>query len=563
MPSKKAPKKSKQENLTQFYNVDFKFNPERTEYFKNMIDSFKRNRHGELVPKKNSKLVASAETIKNATGSELIDYDKLISIYGEDNVAQFRPTYDSITLARLHDNIRRDGATFRSLLFFVNFILGSDIELSMKLPRAFANQSRADKQLKILQQNETFLNLLDDLAEQDRIVDQKTNLEDLLFNGLGVGRSVIIKKTDQYGLTTDLLPLSSFSLGDVYVDVRNHKLLAVQYKDFETDHQLILAKDMVYFIPIPYHTTPWKKWFGHSILEPLMSITGSNRITYEIGIPEVSKRGYAPTQLIQTNFKSDAKMAEFQRSIDPLKTIVFNGPMPIKHEIINPQVDVMQLVDKGKEIDKKVYRDTTVPLVVGFQDEQNRATAHYSLNQWTVSVLVFIRSRLNNTLGPQYYSPNLQALMKKQKIRKTETEMLYQSGNNTLYLNKIQENRENILKSTIPEPFIVELHVKNISFDPFIEMSSAVISMVKAGGINWEIGLEMMGLEKYNERMKIWNEQNMFKQNEILSLEQEQNKIEFYGEKPELEKEGEIGFNTPEEKTKNTQIPFLKRTAQE
>lgn len=504
------------------WQIDYNFNPERSDYYNTILNSYDKNeKTGELTPKKGSEVKASADTIQNKIQKKLLSEADLKEIYGPNNVATFQPTYDRIFLARLHDNIRRDGATFRSLLFFVTFALGADISLIPKLTRAFANNERTKAKVDELANNETYMQLLDDLAEVDRTVDLKTNLEDLLFNGLAVGHSVLVKKTNSAGLVETLLPLSSFSLGNVYVDKRNwNKILAIQYKDFDPEGQVLLAEDIIHFIPYPYHTTPWKKWFGHSILEPLVSITNSNRVTYEIAIPEVSKRAYAPTQVINTNLTNPEKIQELQMKLDPMKTVVWNGPEKIEHQVINPQVDIMSLIEKGKSIDEKVFRDTTVPKVVGFADE-NRSVAHYSLNQWTVSTLAHIRSRLDQTLDPEYYMPNTKAILKMRNINATEMQLMNSIGQTPLYLETLNQNRQQIIESDIPVPFRVGLLVKNITFDPFVETSAGVIGLVQNNIISWDIALEILGLEKYIERMQSYKDENSLMNNQILTMDQQ------------------------------------------
>jgi len=439
------------------------------------------------------------EQIAGAIGEDLFDEKRFLAIHPE--AIAITPQYKRDFLARIHDNVWRDGATNRSLLFLLTFMLGKKTSLTMRVPRAFASPQKEQEELDRLMKDQANLDMLDELAEIDRTCFLRQRLKDLVFQGHAVGRSVCVKKYNSEYIPEFLIPLSSLSLGNWYVDKRNYQPLAVEYKEFDPKNSIILVKDIIHYEVNNYHFTPNKFWMGRSSIEHLVTVTEGNRITNEIAVPEISKRSFAPIQIIQTNMKSDAKISQLQEGLDPLKTIVINGEM-LEVKTIDLQVKIMDLIEKTKETDKKIYRDLTIPLVVAFQDEQNRSTAQYALNQWTVSVLEDKRTDLQEVLDRDWYRPNIQAILRKQNYDKFLNQARQDLVRTPLNTTALDQQRRYILTAPVQIPFDVVVVYENHNFDTFIEKTASVTTLKREGFINVPIGLEMLGLQKYIAQMK-------------------------------------------------------------
>ena len=97
------------------------------------------------------------------------------------------------------------------------------------------------------------------------------------------------------------------------------------------------------------------------------------------------------------------------------------------HKVDLNNINLKELYDSIIESQKEIFRSFGIALVFAFQDEQNRATAQFSSNLMRVTKLTKIRTRLRNVLEPQWYEPNLRALMKR---RQKETGLKNHHWNN-------------------------------------------------------------------------------------------------------------------------------------
>ena len=231
--------------------------------------------------------------------------------------------------------------------------------------------------------------------------------------GRHFGRSVLVKQYDENGIPIRLIPLASVKLGKVYVDSETWELIGIEYKDYPDEHRIIKVEDMIHYEANDYHITPNSRYFGLGDSEPVMHIAASLRVTNEIAIPEMRTQGWAPLDILQfPELGSQESLEAIKDQIKPGKRMIL-GKGSVVHTKVDLQGDLEKTLKSVEESTKDILRAYGVPLVVAFQDEQNSATAGYALNQMKVSVFEKHRTKLRNVLEPQWYGPNLRALLKK------------------------------------------------------------------------------------------------------------------------------------------------------
>ena len=418
---------------------------------------------------------------------------QLKSIYPNASPTVMLDPLKATTKTRLHDNVRRDGSTFRGLLFLVYFLLGKEISLVFDVNRKFANAKRRDEELKAIEENGDYLAILEDLMNRDDDVDLFNRMAELVFSAEAFGRSVQIKKYDKKGFPCELIPLSSPRLGRVFVDRKTWRFLGVEYLDYPKSNNILPYKDIIHHEVNDFHITPNSRYFGIPSIESTMSIGERNRSANEIAVPEIMKRMFAPLQLVKTNTKSEAKLLEIKNKWRPGKTLFINDDIevtvvPLQHDLEKIQTAVM-------EGSKDIYRGLTVPLVVAFQDEQNRATAEETMNQWYESVLAFKRNQLNNLMWLQWYKPQLMKIFEDRTMERVALE-----GNALSYLMDKARNPEQyeIL------PFRVRLEFANVNPTSKIEIAKSVLGAFDRNLLSPEITRKELGYGQYEQDMKAY-----------------------------------------------------------
>jgi hypothetical protein len=395
----------------------------------------------------------------------------------------------------LHENYRRDGATRRALEFLAEFTLGERTELAMRPVTSFATQAREDAEVKQLMSDPENLDLLDQLATIDENVSLNDNLNALFTSGRHFGRSVLVKQYDENGIPIRLIPLASVKLGKVYVDSETWELIGIEYRDYPDEHRIIKPEDMIHYEANDYHITPNSRYFGLGDSEPVMHIAASLRVTNEIAIPEMRTQGWAPLDILQfPELGSQESLEAIKDQIKPGKRMIL-GKGSVIHTKVDLQGDLEKTLKSVEESTKDILRAYGVPLVVAFQDEQNRATAGYALNQMKVSVLEKHRTKLRNVLEPQWYNRNLLALLRKRNGTAPKEEGMIPALERSA---KILELDSEVLQL----PFKPKMIFKDKSFDSFLEKSAALLGWLNAGGLTIPMALEEAGLDQHVEPMK-------------------------------------------------------------
>lgn len=491
--------------------------PERSIYYEEIIKAIGNQDYGGEIKTAS----VSTATLESATNSLLLNQAQLKRAYPY-AVALTNPlTYDF--LARVHDNIRRDGAPRRCIKTIVTFMLGKRPKPELDTKQHFASEDDKKIALKELQQDTNNQELLTRLMDIDKNCNVRKAWKSLAFLGMAYGRAVCVKQYDNEHLPKNLIVLSSLRLGQVWVDSRDWRFLGVEYLDYSTERRILQAKDIIHYEYDDYPITPNSRYFGMPIFEGLTALIESNRITSEVVIPELSKKAFAPQQLIVVpDAKSKEKLAEIASLIVPGKTAVLRKMVDVK--TIPLVVDILMQTQKIKDVDQKVFRDSQVPVGIAFPSEPNRATMDEELNQWEEGPLEDIRTDFRDLVEPQWYEPNAKQIkLNKQMSLTRSTDPL--AMNNWANLIGPKPTFTDLEKITLD--FKINLVFTNIQIEGMVNKAAAVIGYKNAGIIDEIVALKIAGLEQYIDELRDRRTQNIFanKLNEKNLYNAEKNRI--------------------------------------
>jgi hypothetical protein len=367
---------------------------------------------------------------------------------------------------RIHENVRRDGGTKLALSILSYFMLGKNTTISLGLPRRYANKARETAALQMIQNNEDYLNMLEEIMNRDDELDMVQRQIALIASGNAFGRAVQVRQYDGEGFPIRNIPLASARLGRVWVDKKTWKFLGVEYKDYVKNKRILLAKDIIHYEVDDWHITPNGLYYGLSTAENVIAIGERNRVANETSMPEIIKSLWAPIMLVKaTGPRSAAKMREMVANFKRGKTIFYNDDIEITVIPLTHDLEKLNLVTKDGE--KAILRAFTVPIGTAFEDDPNRATLEKSLEQWYNGPLKFKRSQLDEVMWKQHYRPQVEKMM--------------------------------VAGEQIP--FRIETQFENIRTDSFLDMSSALLGWVNAGLLNGDIARTEANLGKYNDDM--------------------------------------------------------------
>ena len=187
---------------------------------------------------------------------------------------------------------------------------------------------------------------------------------------------------------------------------------------------------------------------------------------------------------------------------------------------IDLQVPILDLIEATEKTEKEIFRVMTVPHSVGFQETENRATAQYDLTQWTVSTLESKRSDIRDVMERDYYHPSLKIMLRNLQIQQTQENFMSLGSMNPIAGSQYQADLTALQNEPMEEPeFKFKLEFENIVFDTFIERTAAIIGLKQNGFITTDIGLELAGLERFIDRMKIEEENQMLMDMAMMEAE--------------------------------------------
>lgn len=448
-------------------------------------------------------------SLKGASSEYALDYlDKidpvserqLKSIFPNASPTQMEDPLSTVTKTRLHDNVRRDPSTQRSLFFIVFFLLGKDISLTFEAARKFATEERREREVKAIQNNMQYLDILEDLMNRDDEVDLKTRLAELVFSAEAFGRSVQIKKYNRKGFPCKLIPLSSTRLGHIWIDRKTWDFLGVEYLDYPRNNNILLAKDIIHYEVNDFHITPNSRYFGMPSIESTMAIAERNRSANEKAVPEIMSKMWAGTNIYKIlGAHSEQKINEIMGKVKPGKDLYINEQVEVNSVELKHDLDkIMNAIMEGS---KDIYRGSTVPLVVAFQDEQNRSTAEHSMIQWYESTLEYKRNQLNSVLWSQYYKPQLETIFENRDmdIAAANGSVLQYLETRSQTMNEMAQYGEEFKQ---PIPFKVKLEFANVRTTGFLDTSAALLQFGDRHYLEPYMVREEAGLVRWNNDMK-------------------------------------------------------------
>ena len=437
--------------------------------------------------------------------SNLLSEEEFIKMHGgrEKVYDGFKDPYTEDEKKILLENYRREPATRRALDILAEFVLGERTELVMDTPTAYASQKRQDEAIKALTSEPELIDYLDALATIDEKVNATDRFTELLLSGENFGRSVLVKQYDEDGIPVRLIPLASIRLGKVYCDAETWELLGIEYKDYRGEQRILKKEDIIHYEPNDYHLTPNTRYMGAATSEPTMYTAMSLRTAYEIAIPEIRKSKWAPFHILQfQEIESQEKLDEISTKIQPGKSQIWGHGQITVHKVDLNNVNLKELYDSIIESQKEIFRSFGIALVFAFQDEQNRATAQFSSNLMRVTKLTKIRTRLRNVLEPQWYEPNLRALMKKaQKNPELQQEGPLEQYQETGLVNALERSARILKVDPNALPFKPRMKFVDKKVDTFLEISAAALAWYQADIIDEEMAAEIGGLEQFLERI--------------------------------------------------------------
>jgi len=394
---------------------------------------------------------------------------------------------------RIHDNIRRDPYTGVALFTYCYFMLGPDSTITLGLNRKYANEQRKADAMAAIQDNAEYLDIIEDIMNRDDAMDLQERKLELVFQGAAFGRSVAIKKYDKQNLPCQLIPLSSTRLGRIWIDSVNWKFLGVEYNDYARDKRILLAKDIIHYENNDMMITPRSRYYGMSMLEPIMAIGERNRVANEIAMPEIMRKHWAPILLVKVNSGSQTKINQIRDIFSmPGKTQIYNDEIEVTQVALQHDLEKLQVaVENGA---KDEFRACTVPQGIGWSYDPNHATMENSLLAWYNGVLAFKRSHLDSVLWLQFYKPQLETIFENRMVAK-----IPETGGLVDYL---VQNAQTLQGNEKPElPFRITTQFNNIKTTGFLEQSSALLGWYDAGIISKEIALKEGGMEQYIDDM--------------------------------------------------------------
>ena len=118
-----------------------------------------------------------------------------------------------------------------------------------------------------------------------------------------------------------------------------------------------------------------------------------------------------------------------------------------------------------------------------------------------VTKLTKIRTRLRNVLEPQWYEPNLRALMKRRQKETGLQEPSLEQYQETGVLNALEKSARILKVDPNALPFKPRMKFVDKKVDTFLEISAAALGWYQAGIIDEEMAAEIGGLDQFLERI--------------------------------------------------------------
>jgi hypothetical protein len=472
----------------------------------------------DLLSRSPSKTLWAEELLTGGSEYELekvepLSEDELKKIWPNANATTMKDPLASSDKQRIHDNIRRDPSTAIALFTYCYFMLSPETTITMGLNRLYANEQRKKEHMDEILNNSEYLDILEDIMNRDQELHLRSRQLQLIFQGAAFGRAVAIKKYDKRNnLPCQLIPLSPTRLGRVYVD-KDWTFRGVEYLDYSRDKRILLAKDIIHYENNDMMITPRSRYYGMSMLEPMMAIGERNRVINDIAIPELTRKHWAPIYLVRVNTGSQTKLNEVRNTFSmPGKTLVHNDDITVTQVDVVPHLDMLNAcLENGN---KDNFRGMTVPQGIGWPEDPNHATMENSLLSWYNGVLAFKRSQFDEVMWDQWYKPQLEIIWSQRQM--TDFSLMDVASQ----VNQLVQKAESDALGKPALPFRITTEFKNIKTTGFLELSSALLGWQAAGIINKEIALKEGGLGQYIDDMAEEDQKQVTLGNNLLQQEQ-------------------------------------------
>lgn len=414
-----------------------------------------------------------------------INEKQITQIYPYAVPAKMTDPLTRVDKTRIHDNIRRDDATKRVLLFICHFMIPEPPTLTLGLNMKKATKQREKEQLVLIQDDPDYLDMLEVLMNRDEDLDLYSRQISLVFSAHAFGRSVLVKQYDTEGYPKRLIPLASTRLGRWWVDKFTWDPLGVEYNDYAKDKRILLTKDIVHYEVDDFHVTPNSLYYGTSAVESTMAIGERNRSTNEIAMPEIMKRMFAPLMLVKVKgSKTQARLDAIRDAWKSGKTVFYNSDIEIV--VVALPHDLEKLRDTVDEGGKAIFRGGTVPLGVGWQGDQNRSTFEGAMLQWYEGPLSFKRAHFANVFWRQYYKPQLELMF-------AQRDLEIGGAYNFLMQRATRPNQR--------LPFKIVMEFKNVRTTGFLDTAAALAQFGDRRYLGRDQILQEAGFAKYIEEM--------------------------------------------------------------
>ena len=458
-------------------------------------------------------------------------------------ILAFESPYKQIDLWRMHDVYKSSGSVARGINTITQFILGEYTKLVIDTNTYYKNEDDQDAAVQELNNNEEYQKLLEDCNKINKKVDLNKHLIDAIINKKIYGKGAILVERNKAGIPFALKTLSSQLIGKVFAWDSDYSLAGIEYADFPESERIVKADRLMYFVNKDSHVSPRTLWNGISDLEPILDIAETSIINQQTNIKEINRKLWAALMVIKVFSKSKAVMEKFKKSFQSGKTIVVNQDFDVQvHQIAHDLAELLKEIDIN---DKKIARDLEIPeLLMGFEDTQNRATANALLLAWTSSKLKFERILVRDVVEKHYIDRNVKALI-------ILNGGLVSLGNMQQYTEAYDITSPNFKPIAITSPafnpnqpgrisadasitfkiqdivismlpFVIKLTFGDITLDSFLDKAAAVIGL-KNGSIidDFEMALELLGLQKYIPKMRQYSIEQEAKQQAIFGQQQQ------------------------------------------
>lgn len=390
---------------------------------KNKRSRFYKN-YQKLMQQSSSGIEQVLEQISNTGGTSQSVYQSAISekelkekfknaVFTED------PYLPEQKLA-MHEAINGDGAVKRALSFWRKFLFGKEILVEFEPRKQLDDEVQSDIVTQRMSHHADVIKYRNRLRDIDDEVKLRQTLQANCDNLFGFGRCCFVKLENDAGYPVRLVPLSSYKLGKVWIDALTFEFIGVEYTEIKSEENknILLASDIVYITLNDNNVSPNTRYYGNSLIFPILSISETNRINRERNFPEIIRKKWAATLVIKTSTKNPAKNQQIVDMVNNRAAGTVAIPDLISAENIKTDTELPGLIQYSIETDKKIFRDMELTIGASGLGEafQTRSAAQSELNVWAESTLEDLRENITDMLREQWYYPNLNKIVEEDVV---------------------------------------------------------------------------------------------------------------------------------------------------